>query len=97
MTMFVQWWMTRRLTHIAHEALDPCPAGTLAERRVPGAVLGEQRGHVGITVIVETEAVFRHDLADGVLLFEFGRHDVSSRRSDGAVWASRTDWVKLTP
>src|SRR4029077_15670298 len=62
----------RRSAESPHQRLDLRPSDALAERRVPGAVLGEQRRHFGEAVVVEAEAIFRHHLADRILLGEFG-------------------------
>src|SRR6185437_3265912 len=59
---------------LANQRLDSGAPRGLAERGVPGAILGEQRRHVGEPVQVDAEAVFGKDITDRVLLLEQARH-----------------------
>src|SRR4051794_11123250 len=54
---------------------DPGAAGAFAECCVPGAVLGEQSGHLGEAIIVEMETIRREQFTDRVLVLLFVRHD----------------------
>src|ERR1700733_4623243 len=68
------WPRLGGFSQAAYQCFNTVTAGSPAKRSVPGAVHGEQCGHVDETVIVEAEAVFRHEFADGVFLFELRRH-----------------------
>src|SRR5437899_1301588 len=69
------------LTQTAREVGYRGAAGRLAERRVPGAVLGEQRRHLGETAVIQSETVLRQDLSDRLLLLDRGRHPSLLRSS----------------
>ena len=53
---------------------DRLMPGHLAERRVPGAVFGEQGSHIGEVVVVQRVAVLGQQVTDGILVFDHGRH-----------------------
>jgi hypothetical protein len=75
--------VARLRADVAGQLGDRRAAGRPAEGGVPGAVLGEQRCHLGKAAIIETEAVFGQHFADRVFLFERARHP------SPPVWQSR--------
>src|SRR5215469_2710286 len=78
------------------QRLDLAPPGALAERGVPGAVGGEQCRHVGEAVVVEPEAVLRHDLSDRVLLGEFAHAMFPPAMSYAAIAREKAAIVERT-
>src|ERR1051326_8128504 len=90
----------RLLANAAREGGDGDGPRRRAERRLPGAVRGEEGGHLVEAALIEVEAVLRHDLADGVLFLERGRHKPSSRlhppssrRKPGSMNTARREWI----
>src|SRR3954451_11493517 len=55
---------------VARKLCDCRAAGTLAEGGLPGAVLGEERGHAVVIAAVEPEAIFCEYLADRIFFFQ---------------------------
>jgi hypothetical protein len=78
--------LARLRPDIAGKLGDRRAAGRPAESGIPGAVLGEQRCHLGKAAVIEPEAVLGEDLADRVFLFERARH------SSPPAWQSRK-WI----
>src|SRR5580765_953604 len=75
---------------------DAGAAGALTECGVPGAILGEQSGHLGETIVIEVETIGRQQFADRVLFGFFGGHDTLPRRGgEGSMHGFDVNWLAV--
>src|SRR6516164_7467998 len=65
--------LTGALSDAAREIGYSRPAGGSAERRIPSTAFGKQRRHFGKLTVVKSEAIFRQDFSDRILVLKCRR------------------------